>query len=238
LSGLSRKPGTGRIIWTVLVTFYFLVLFWNLLGDALSTGSALPQVFAVLFVLWLGVEYYFGSPFFQSGAFGHSAFWRGVFAFFVYPFLGYVAADYIWWHKTQLPIPAAIAGVIGLVVFGLGTFIRLDTLVSLVRIVQYRLVQQSGKEKLFEIVLPEREFTSLRLQRLCRHPRYLATMVQLLGAALAFNSWGGAVLALVLGAPLVWVQALAEDRGMRSSMKSGFDAYRSAVPLLLPRSRS
>ena len=82
---------------------------------------------------------------------------------------------------------------------------------------------------------PERKFVQLRLQKLCRHPRYLATMMQLVGAALVFRSWGGLVLAFALGLPLVWIQVRHEDRGLKRVLRKEYKEYADRVPLFWPR---
>jgi protein-S-isoprenylcysteine O-methyltransferase Ste14 len=230
MSNYGNRIRFGRLVWTILVVFYFIVFFSNFLADALPTGRLLANLFAVLFVVWLGIEYYFGAPFFQSGIVEHSSFWRGVFAFFVYPFIGYCAADLIWWHWTQLPLPAPFAGVLGLLVFGVGTLVRLEVLFGLLGIIQ---VKVQGKEE--RVTIPEKKLVGLRLLRLTRHPRDLGTIVQLLGIALVFNSWGGVVLALALGLPLILAQVRHDDRLMRELLKAEADRYYAAVPLLFPR---
>lgn len=220
----------GRLIWTVLVTFYFLVFFRNFMVDAARPGGMLlPLVFAYVFVLWLAVEYFVGSPFFQSGVAEASPFWRGVFAFFVYPFLGYVAGDYFWWGWTQIPIPSVITWILGIGLFGLGVYLRLASLFAVVRL------GNGAGGKAGQGRFPEKRFVQLRLQQLCRHPRYLATMMQLVGAALVFRSWGGLVLAIAVGLPLVWVQVRHEDRGLRQVLKKEYKEYADRVPLLWPR---
>jgi protein-S-isoprenylcysteine O-methyltransferase Ste14 len=238
MSTFITRFRASRFIWTVLVAFYFVVFFRNLLADALPQDTAVPLAFAVAFVLWLAVEYYFGSPFFQSGVVEHSALWRGVFAFFVYPFIGYVAADFIWWHWTQVPAPAALAGIVGLAVFGLGTYVRLATLAGLLRIMQVKPAPAGKKGAVDQITIPERKFVGLRLQRLVRHPRYLGTFAQLLGAAIVFRSWGGLVLALVLGLPLLLLQARHEDARLGGLLKAEFAAYAARVPEFWPRFRA
>jgi protein-S-isoprenylcysteine O-methyltransferase Ste14 len=195
----------------------------------------LPALLAYVFVLWLSVEYYFGSPFFQSGVVEHSAFWRGAFAFFAYPFLAYVGADFIWWHWTQIPVPFAVTGLLGLLVFGLGTYLRLGTLFDLLRIAQVKPPARGSKEE--TVVLPEKRFVGLRFQKLARHPRYFATFIQLVGAALVFRSWGGLVLALLPGLPLLLVQARHEDAHLRDLLKTEFGTYSQTVPAFWPRLR-
>lgn len=230
MSNYGNRVRLGRLVWTVLVVFYFIVFFSNFLADGLPVGRLLPNIFAVLFVLWLGIEYYFGAPFFQSGIGEHSAFWRGVFAFFVYPFIGFCAADLIWWRWTQLPLAPVVAGVIGLVTFGVGTLARLDVLFGLLRIMQ---VKVQGKEE--RVTVPEKKLVGLRLLRVSRHPRDLGTLVQLLGVALVFNSWGGLVLALGLGLPLILLQVRHDDARLRELLKGEAAEYFAGTPLLFPR---
>lgn len=235
MNSFIRRFKTGRFIWTVLVTLYFLVFFTNFLRDAIPERMALPVLFSYVFVLWLSLEYYFGSPFFQSGVVEHSALWRGIFAFFVYPFLAYLGADFIWWRWTQIPVPVVATGLLGLAVFGVGTYFRLGTLFDLLRIAQVKPPARGSKEE--TLVLPERRFVSLRFQKLVRHPRYLATFVQLVGAALVFRSWGGIVLAVALGLPLLLVQAKYEDTRLRDLLRNELRTYTEAVPVFWPRIR-
>jgi protein-S-isoprenylcysteine O-methyltransferase Ste14 len=235
MSSYIKRFKTGRFIWTVLVAIYFLIFFTNFFRDTIPGRMILPVLFAYLFVLWLSLEYYFGSPFFQSGVVEHSALWRGVFAFFVYPFLAYLGADFIWWHWTQIPVPIAVTGLLGLAVFGLGTYLRLGTLFDLLRIAQVKPPARGSKEE--TVVLPEKRFVGLRFQKLARHPRYLATFVQLVGAALVFRSWGGLVFGIVVGLPLLLVQARYEDAHLRDLLKNEHKTYTEAVPAFWPRFR-
>ena len=233
MSSFVKRFKTGRFIWTALVTLYFLVFFTNFFRDAIPDRMTLPVLFAYVFVLWLSLEYYFGSPFFQSGVVEHSAFWRGVFAFFVYPFLAYVAADFIWWRWTQIPVPVAVTGFLGLAVFGIGTYLRLGTLFSLLGIAQVKPPAKGSNEEM--LLLPEKRFVALRFQKLARHPRYFATFIQLVGAALVFRSWGGLVLAGVVGLPLLLVQTRYEDAHLRDVLKNELKTYTESVPAFWPR---
>ncbi len=235
MSSYIKRFKTGRFIWTVLVAIYFLIFFTNFFRDALPGRMVLPALFAYVFVLWLSFEYYFCSPFFQSGVVEHSALWRGVFAFFVYPFLAYVGADFIWWHWTQMPVPFVVTGLLGLVVFGLGTYLRLVTLFDLLRIAQVKPPARGSKEE--TVVLPEKRFVGLKFQRLARHPRYFATLVQLTGAALVFRSWGGLVLAIAVGLPLLLAQARYEDAHLSDLLRNEFKTYTESVPAFWPRFR-
>jgi protein-S-isoprenylcysteine O-methyltransferase Ste14 len=235
MSSFVRRFKAGRFIWTVLVTLYFLVFFTNFFRDAIPDRMTLPALFAYVFVLWLSLEYYFGSPFFQSGVVEHSALWRGIFAFFVYPFLAYLGTDFIWWHWTQIPVPVIVTGLLGLAVFGIGTYLRLGTMFALLGIAQVSPPVRGSKEE--SLFLPGKRFVALGFQKLARHPRYLATFIQLVGAALVFRSWGGLVLAVVIGLPLLLVQARHEDTHLRDLLKSELKAYTDTVPVFWPRFR-
>ncbi|MGQ9677879.1 MAG: methyltransferase family protein [bacterium] len=217
---------TGRFIWTIVVSLYFLVFFTNFFVDAMPEHRAVPLICAYLFVLWLAVEYYFGSPFFQSGVVAPPPVWRGVFAFFVYPYILYVNADFIWWHWTQIPVNHLITGILGLIIFGGGIYLRLVTLFGLIRIAQVK--PGSG-----ELVFPVRRFLELKWQKICRHPRYLATLMQLIGIGLVFRSWGGLILVLMLGLPLILIQAHSEEKALAQILKSEFQQFRR-VAMLFP----
>ncbi len=232
MEGIGLKFRLGRLVWTVLVTFYFLVFFRNFLSDTLTGSLLVPVLYAYLFVLWLAVEYYFGSPFFQSGVVEPSALWRGVFAFFVYPYIGYIAGDFIWWHWTQVPLPPLVLGIVGLGVSGIGVYIRLGTLFGMSNI------DSSARPGPAQRGFPEKRFVALRFQRYCRHPRYLAILIILAGAALTFNSWGGLVLAGVLGLPLILLQVRHEDRLLKALLKTEGKRYFDQVPRFWPRLRS
>jgi protein-S-isoprenylcysteine O-methyltransferase Ste14 len=228
MSSFVLKFKTGRFVWTGLVTGYFLIFFTNFFQDAVPGQAVIPTIFAYLFVLWLALEYYFGSPFFQSGVVEPNPWLRALFAFFVYPYFAYLGADFIWWRWTQIPIPASLSGIIGLAVCGLGVYLRLATLFALLGIVQTK----SGGA---ELLIPAKRFLGLKWQRFCRHPRYLAILIELFGSALVFNSYGGLILLLILGLPLVILQVRYEERVLRNQMKTDYERYCQTVPLLVPK---
>ncbi len=230
MSSLVFKFKTGRFVWTFLITIYFLIFFTNFLTDALPERSLIPLILACSFVIWLAVEYYFGSPFFQSGVVQPSPLWRGVFAFFVYPYFGYLGADFIWLGWTQIPINHLIPGIFGLLLFWLGVYLRLSTLFSFLKIIQIK----SGSG---EPLAPIKRLLKLKTQKICRHPRYLGTLIQLIGAAFAFSSWGGLVLTLILGLPLILLQLRYEENQLCQLAGQEWDSYRQSVPLLFPRCR-
>ncbi|MEO0070765.1 MAG: hypothetical protein ABIK39_01580 [candidate division WOR-3 bacterium] len=228
MNSLVFRFKSGRFIWTVLVTAYFLIFFTNFFSDTIPDRLVIPLIFSYSFVLWLAVEYYFGSPFFQSGIVEPSPIWRAFFAFFVYPYLGYLGADFIWWHWTQLPVPNYISGILGLLIFGFGVYLRLATLFSFLRIIQIK----PGSD---QVLIPAKKFFNLKWQRFCRQPRYLATLIQLIGAAFAFNSYGGLILTLIIGFPSILIQARYEEGLLKLQLKADYEEYSHSVPLLIPK---
>jgi protein-S-isoprenylcysteine O-methyltransferase Ste14 len=202
----------------VVVSLYFIIFFRNMFHDALDGGSGLPVAFSWLFTIWMGIEYYFGSPFFQSGIVEPSQLWKGVFAFFFYPFLGYCAADYTWTHTTQLAFLSPYINIVGIAGFVLGAYLRLDSLRTALRVPGGKLLR-SG------------------LFRKVRHPRYLATLVQMLAIPLVFSSWLGLLLALAIGLPLIWAEIRSEEARLESTFKADFAVYQRSVPILIPRAR-
>ncbi len=231
MNSLAVKFRTGRMVWTVLAALYFLIFFANFFADLIPEQKTIALIFSYSLVLWLAIEYYFGSPFFQSGIVEPSALWRGVFAFFVYPYFGYLCADFVWWRWTQIPLHYLITGILGILIFWLGTYLRLRALFDLVRIADVK--NDTGA-----VIIPGKRFLALKLHRLCRHPRYLGTFVQLLGSALVFRSWGGLVLTLILGLPLIFLQVRYEERMFARFLKSDFEQFQKLAPLLFPRLKS
>jgi protein-S-isoprenylcysteine O-methyltransferase Ste14 len=204
-----------RLLWTVLVTFYFLVFFRNLFTDALAGRSWLPTWFFSVFTIWMAFEYYFGSPFFQSGVIEPAVLWKSLFALFYYPFVGYCVADFTWTGWTRISPLVPWLNILGVLIFMFGAALRLLTLRTLVRAQPNRLVR-SG------------------LFRFVRHPRYLASLVQLIAVPLAFSSWLGLVLALGLGLPLLLRQVGLEDTRLRNAYGDDFAAWQQNVPKLIP----
>jgi protein-S-isoprenylcysteine O-methyltransferase Ste14 len=67
-----------------------------------------------------------------------------------------------------------------------------------------------------------------------RHPVYFGLAVHLIGACLATGN-GLLIAGTLLGAvPALYVRAAAEERLLRASLGSAYDAYARRVPMLLP----
>lgn len=215
---LWKRIRGGRLLWTIFVTLYFVNFFKTMFHDALDGRALLPTVFAIVFTLWMAVEYYYESPFFQSGVVEPSQLWKGLFALFYYPFLGYCVADNVWTHWTQMGPLSPWVNILGIAVFLLGAGLRFDTLATLLRTSDKKLVRAG-------------------LFRFTRHPRDLATLLQILAVPLVFSSWSGLLLALAIGLPLLLVEMNYEEARLLARFPDDFLNYRKAVPVLLPRLR-
>ncbi len=67
-----------------------------------------------------------------------------------------------------------------------------------------------------------------------RHPSYLGLLVLMLGWGLAFRSWVGVLLTVLLLPPLL-ARIRAEERLLRSQFGAEYDAYRTRTARLIPR---
>jgi protein-S-isoprenylcysteine O-methyltransferase Ste14 len=215
---LWKRIRGGRLLWTLFVTLYFVNFFHTLFSDALGPRALLPIIFATAFTLWMAVEYYFESPFFQSGVVEPSQLWKGLFALFYYPFVGYCVADNVWTHWTPMGALSPWVNILGITVFLLGAGLRFNALATLLRTSEKKLVRAG-------------------LFRFTRHPRYLGTLLQMLAVPLVFSSWSGLLLALAIGVPLMLVEIRHEESRLLARFPDDFPAYQQATPALFPRFR-
>lgn len=205
----------GRLIWTLFVTYYFINFSRNFFEDAIPEKAIIPSVFFFIFVSWLAFEYYFGSPFFQSGLVEMSPLWRGFFALFFYPFFAFCVADFIWLHWGQLNLYPAI-NLIGILIFLLGVLLRIYSLFIL-------------------LSLPEKKFIPKGIFKACRQPRYLGTMIQLIGIASVFSSYLGIILTIFIGFSLILIEVRYEDKVLAEQFKTEYINYAKNVPVLIPK---
>jgi len=66
-----------------------------------------------------------------------------------------------------------------------------------------------------------------------RHPSYLGLLITMLGWGLAFHSWVGIALTVLIILPLV-ARMRAEERFLRSEFGESYDAYRARTSRLIP----
>lgn len=207
-----------RLIWTLFVTYYFINFTRNFFDDAVPERAMIPTVLFFILTVWLAFEYYFGSPFFQSGQVEMSPIWRGIFALFFYPFVAFCVADYVWWHWGQLNFLYPLINIIGILLFVFGSLLRIYSLFIILK-------------------MPETKFVPKGIFKVSRQPRYLATIIQTIGIALALSSYWGLILALVVGIPLILFEVRYEEKVLTEHFKTDYLNYTKSVPVLFPKFR-
>ncbi|MCX7785465.1 MAG: hypothetical protein N2201_04470 [candidate division WOR-3 bacterium] len=206
----------GRFLWTVFVSWYFINFSRNFFNSLVPTKSQIPIVFFIVLVLWMAVEYYFGSPFFQSGIVEISSKDRTIFSLFFYSTTIYSIADYSSLNWTQLNILYPYINILGLILFMVGVLLRYWTLLILIRTPIQKLIRK-------------------RVFQICRHPRYLATLTQIIAISLIFSTYLGLVLTIIIGLPIIYNQIKSEEILLSKLYKTEYDEYKQKIPMLIPK---
>lgn len=208
----TRSFKLFRFLWCIFLFIYFYHFPKNFFTDAIPEKSFIPVLFFQSFCFWLIIEYYFSSPFFQSGIFLSSLPLKNLFAFYFYPYLIFLVFDYGWWGKGQIRFFYPYINFLGLLIFFLGILLRLLTLFLFLTNSMPKLIKG-------------------RLFRISRHPRYLATLIQLVSLPFIFSSFIGIFL-LLPGIFIIKKEADFEDIGLKEYLKKDYDKYLKNVPLL------
>ncbi len=213
---------TGRLFWTIFAVFYGITFAKNFFNDAIEESTSIYILFAVIFIIWMGIEFYFGFPFFQSGILKEeNGLLKTIFAFFFYPFLGFCIADRISFSWSQIRFITPFFKFLGLLIFLLGTFLRLYSLYYIISSKSYRAILKTPPYKL------------------CRHPRYLATFLQIIGIPLVFSSYLGIGLGIGIGLPIILKEIQWEEGILLKFYKGEYRIYKEKIPMLFPwRKRS
>lgn len=204
-----------RLAWTVFAVFYAFNFFKNLFTDALPDNRIIPITFFTITILWIAVEFYFEMPFFQSGLVSERSGWRVLFALFFYPFLAFSVSDFTWLGWTQIRFLAPMINYLGIVLFLLGCLFRLYGL----WVIKTKPVRRLWRNRPFSY---------------SRHPRYLATLIQLFSIPLVFSSYSGIAIALVIGLPIILKEVEVEDRRLAEFHRPEYENYKNTIPLLFP----
>lgn len=206
----------GRLIWTLFVTWYFINFSRNFFSSFSPEKAEIPTVFFFILVLWMAVEYYFGSPFFQSGIVQSSSTEKTIFAIFFYANAIYCIADYSALNWTEFSLLYPYLNIIGIIIFTIGVLLRYFTLFELLRLPALKL----PKSGIFQV---------------CRHPRDLATILQTISIPLICTSYLGLVFALVIGLFIIYKEMQAEERILTKNFKEEFIQYQKNVPFIVPK---
>lgn len=208
---------TGRLFWTIFVVLYGITFSKNFFSDAVGDNASIYIIFAVVFIIWMGIEFYFGFPFFQSGILREeNSFLKGLFGFFFYPFLGFCIADRIGFSWSQIKFISPFFRFLGFLIFLSGAVLRLYTLQYIVKSRSYKTLLKHPPYKL------------------CRHPRYLATFLQVMGISLVFSSYLGIILGMGIGLPIILKEAQWEEKVLLKIYKGEYRIYKEKIPMLFP----
>jgi len=195
----NKKLKWGKLLWCLFLFIYFFFFFKNLFLSSLSQNQWLPIIFFIILSYWMIIEYYFSSPFFQSGIYEYHKVLRIFYSLYFYPFLIFNAVDYCYKNFSQINFLKPTINILGLLIFFAGTVLRLITLF---------LALNSSLNN-----LPQKLF-----YKKIRQPRYLATLIQLIGIAFTFSSFIG-LLFLPIGILIIIAEAKYEDKFLKKYYK-------------------
>jgi len=206
----------GRLIWTLFVTWYFINFSRNFFSSLVPDAIQIPTIFFIILVLWMALEYYFGSPVLQSGIVINLPPVKHLFALFFYANAIFCIADFSRLHFTQISFLYPYINIIGLVLFTIGVLLRYFTLIELLR-------------------LPANKLPKSGIFQTCRHPRYLATIIQIISIPLVFSSYLGLILSLTIGLFLAYKVMRAEEQSLTKQFKEDYINYQNNVPFIIPK---
>lgn len=188
----NKKLKWGRLIWCLFLLIYFFHFFKNLFLSSLSQNYLIPIIFFITLSYWMIIEYYFSSPFFQSGIVEYHQILRIIYSLYFYPFLILNGVDYCYSNFSQLEFLKGGINVFGLIIFFIGTFLRIITL-------------------FIALITPLKELPKKLIYKKISQPRYLATLIQLISIPFTFSSLLGFLL-LPLGILIIIYQAKYENK--------------------------
>ncbi|MEO0086700.1 MAG: hypothetical protein ABIK77_00265 [candidate division WOR-3 bacterium] len=188
----NKKLKWGRFLWCLFLFIYFFHFFKNLFASSLNQGVLIPTIFFITLTYWMIIEYYFSSPFFQSGIVSYHQGLRIIYSLYFYPFLILNGVDYCYRHFSQLEFLKPGINIFGLIIFFIGTLLRIITL-------------------LIALTSSLPDLSKKIIYKKITQPRYLATLIQLISIPFTFSSALGFFL-LPLGVLIIIFQAKYENK--------------------------
>lgn len=188
----NKKLKWGRLIWCLFLFIYFFHFFKNLFLSSLSSGALIPIIFFITLSYWMIIEYYFSSPFFQSGIVPYHQGLRILYSLYFYPFLILNGVDYCYRSFSQLEFLKPGVNIFGLIIFFIGTILRIITL-------------------LIALTTSLKELPQKTIYKNITQPRYLGTLIQLISIPFTFSSGFGFLL-LPLGILIIIYEAKYENK--------------------------
>lgn len=214
----QSKIKWGRLLWTVFVVLYLINFTRNLFADIAPGYSAIPIIYFVLWLCWLGFEFYFGALFFQSNLVQHFNPWlKAAFALYFYGLQGLAPWDAF--GGTELRFLYPLFNILGLCLFALGISIRLWALVEIKR------------------AKNPRDVLGTRPWQMTRHPRYIGMFLVMFAVPIVFFSPWAMLATVVVGLPLWYLEIKHEEKKLAGEWGEPYKEYlkRTAlVPRLKP----
>ncbi len=208
-SPTSRKQGFkfGRLLWTLFVVLYLINFFKNFFADIAAGEAFLPTLYFTLCLLWLGVEFFFETLFYQSGLVESFNFWlKTGFAVYFYGLHALVGWDAF--AGTQVRFLFPILNIVGLIVLLAGIAVRLWALFAI----------QKHKKNL-------RQVLSSPPWKWSRHPRYIGMLLIMFAVPLVFFSPWGMLATVVIGLPLWYLSIRWEERSLLKDWGNIYENY-------------
>ncbi len=214
----------GRLVWSIFVVLYLGLFFWNLF---LSFPSRIiPTIYLYILIIWLSIEFYFHQSFFQSGRlitedpetndrYDNMSFaLRSLFAIFFYSCLAIGVADFVWWNKGQVPELRPFINILGILILLGSVLMRIKS-----DLLMFRNRHKIIREGLYNSI---------------RHPAYFTTLLLILSISCALSSFLILIYTLVIGLPLIYLEASFEDRYLAKKNGPDYEAYKEKTSLFIP----
>ncbi|MBN2380726.1 isoprenylcysteine carboxylmethyltransferase family protein [candidate division WOR-3 bacterium] len=209
----SSRIRWGRLIWTVFVVLYLINFTKNLFADVAGARAAIPVIYFILWILWLGIEFYFEAQFYQSSLVPKfNSLLKAGFAVYFYALQGLAPWDWLGGTKINLIYP--VFNMLGLLIFALGVAIRIWALVAIRR-------NKTPKELL-----------ASRPWAFSRHPRYIGMFLIMFAVPLVFFSPWAMLATVVIGLPLWYLEVRFEERKLKKEWGQIYENYCKTRPLV------
>lgn len=218
------KIRLGRLAWSIFVVLYLGLFFWNFFITI--PNRWVPTLYLYILVGWLSLEFYFRQSFFQSGRLitedpetkdryhQMNFVLRSGFALFFYSCLALGIADYVWLRKGQVAVLAPWVNIVGMLLLSVSVLIRVSADLSM-----FKRRHKIIRDGLYATV---------------RHPAYFATLLLIISIPFAFSSFLTLLYAVVVGLPLVYLEASFEDRYLAGKNGADYQKYAAGTKLFIP----
>ncbi|MBD3285270.1 hypothetical protein GF359_02560 [candidate division WOR-3 bacterium] len=202
----------GRLAWTLFVVLFLFNFTKNLFSDVAGNEAAIPIIYFVLWILWLGVEFYLEALFYQSSLVPAFSPWlKAAFAIYYYGLQGLAPWDAF--GGTQIRFLYPFLNILGFIVMAAGIIFRIWTLI---------IIRRSKTP---------REILNSRPWRITRHPRYMGMLLIMFAAPLVFFSPWAMLATVIVGLPIWYLSIRYEKRILKEEWGQMYEDYCKNTPL-------